>query len=121
MIRSMVTVVIVDDDRDFLGFAAGVLGDMGVEVVATARTGSAALRAVKETRPDAVLVDIGLPDLDGVELAYELAALPSRPRIVVTSSDNDALGVAGHERGELPFVPKDEIASDSMRRLLSGE
>jgi CheY-like chemotaxis protein len=118
---SMALVALVDDDADFLGLAERALVEMGVTVVATAQTAEAALRVVKESRPDVVLVDIGLPDRDGVEFGATLAAMPWKPRVVLTSSDDDALGadpIAGG--GGLPFVPKHELTGDVMRRLLLG-
>jgi CheY-like chemotaxis protein len=115
-------VALIDDDLDFLRLAERVLMDMGVTVVATAQSAATALRAVESSRPDAVLVDIGLPDRDGVDLGTTLAAMPWRPRVVLTSSDSDALGTNGREgaRG-LPFIPKNELASDAMRSLLLGD
>jgi DNA-binding NarL/FixJ family response regulator len=117
----MARVALIDDDPEFLSLTERALADMGVTVVATAQTAQAALGAVEASRPDAVLVDIGLPDRDGIDLALTLAALPWRPRVVLTSSDGDALGPDRCEgaRG-LPFIPKDELESDAVRRLLMG-
>jgi CheY-like chemotaxis protein len=69
------------------------------------------------------LVDVGLPDREGIELAFELAALPWLPRVVLTSSDWDAVDALGARDGHrtLPFVPKEELASDSVRRLLTAD
>jgi CheY-like chemotaxis protein len=117
----MAFVALIDDDPEFLSLAERALADIGVTVIATAQTAEAAERVVEASRPDAVLVDIGLPDRDGIDLAVTLAALPWRPRVVLTSSDGDALGPDRREgaRG-LPFIPKDELASDAVRRLLMG-
>lgn len=46
----------------------------------TAEDTAGAVSAANATKPDAALVDVGLPDRDGVELAYEMAELPWRPR-----------------------------------------
>jgi CheY-like chemotaxis protein len=116
------SVLVVDDDSAFLDLAARILSDMGIEVVATVHDATAALRVAGLKTPDAFLVDVGLPDLDGVELGRRLTTLPSRPRVVLTSCDRDVLGFgAGDGDPRLPFVPKAELASDSMRRLLLGE
>jgi DNA-binding response OmpR family regulator len=116
-------VLLVDDDPAFLSLAARVLEGMGVKVVATAPDAAAAVTTADLVRPDAVLVDVGLPDRDGIDLACELAALPWAPRIVLTSADRDALsGVEGLDGGcKVPFIPKEELASDSARRLLMAE
>jgi DNA-binding NarL/FixJ family response regulator len=115
------SVLLIDDDPGFLALAARIFESMGVEVVATAGDAAAAIIVAQATRPKAALVDVGLPDRDGIDLAYELAALPWRPRVVVTSTDSDA-GGAIDGRGEprrLPFVPKEELANESLRRLMS--
>ncbi len=123
MIRRMaLSVLIVDDDPTFLALATRVLEGIGVEVVATAEDVPAAIAATNATRPEAVLVDVGLPDREGLDLAYELAALPWRPRVVLTSTDTDAgRAIEPHDGGsKLPFIPKEELASPTLRGLLLG-
>src|SRR5829696_7941952 len=74
------SVLIVDDDQVFRGLARRMVVAAGLAVVAEASTVAEALAAAGRTRPDAALVDVGLPDGDGVALARELSALPWRPR-----------------------------------------
>jgi DNA-binding NarL/FixJ family response regulator len=114
--------LVVDDDPSFLSLATRVLEGIGVEVVATAEDAAGAIAAANATRPEAVLVDVGLPDRDGIDLAYELAALPWRPRVVLTSTDVDAVSAIDARDGRrgIPFFPKEELASDPLRRLLLG-
>jgi CheY-like chemotaxis protein len=89
---------------------------MGLEVVAGAPDAATAVALVERLRPDGVLVDIGLPDRDGIDLAYELAALPWKPTVVLTSSDADAVGAIDPRPGgpPLPFVPKDQLTNGSL-------
>jgi CheY-like chemotaxis protein len=117
------SVLLVDDDPEFLSLATRVLEGMGVEVVATAQTVAAAVAAANASKPDAALVDIGLPDDEGIGLAYELAALPWGPRVVLTSTDRDAVSAVEARDGspKLPFVPKDELPTATLRRLLTAE
>jgi DNA-binding NarL/FixJ family response regulator len=112
--------LLVDDDPVFLSLARRILEGMGVEVVATAESSAAAIEAAHATKPEAALVDIGLPDGDGADLGSQLAALPWRPRVVLTSSDRDILSTldAGDRRRSLPFLPKEELADGALRRLL---
>ena len=94
--------------------------ELGVGVVATADDARHGLEAAVESRPDAVLVDVGLPDRGGIDLAYELSELPWRPRVVLTSGDRDAF-TAIETRGadhRLPFIAKEELASESLRQAL---
>ena len=123
MIAGMASsVLIVDDDPAFLSLATRVLEGMGIDVVATAQSAGAAVAAANASKPDAALVDIGLPDRGGIELAYELAALPWGPRVVLTSTDEDAARAVERSDGRprLPFVPKDELPTASLRRLLTA-
>ena len=115
------TVLLVDDEPSALALAARVVQQMGLEVAATASDAGAAIEAANDTRPDAAVVDVGLPDRDGIDLAYDLAALPWGPRVVLMSTDRDAISAinARHPRDSLPFVPKEELARGRLRRLLS--
>jgi DNA-binding NarL/FixJ family response regulator len=83
-------VLLVDDDAAFRSVARFALRDAGLAVAGEADSARAALVAALCLKPEAVLVDIALPDGDGVALARELAALPWRPRVVLTSSDRYA-------------------------------
>jgi DNA-binding NarL/FixJ family response regulator len=115
-------VLIVDDDPAFLALAERVLDGLGIAVVATAEDPAGAIAAANATRPDAALVDVGLPDCEGIDLAYELAALPWRPRVVLTSSDQDAVGAIDTRDGapRPPFLPKEELLNGRLHRLLTG-
>ncbi len=115
------SVLIVDDDPTFLSLATRILTQAGFEVVATAEDAAGALSAAGDTKPDCALVDLGLPDREGVELAYELAELPWRPRVVLTSTDSDAgLGLnVADGRARLPFIAKEDLANGQLARLLA--
>jgi DNA-binding NarL/FixJ family response regulator len=75
-----------------------------------------------ETRPEAVLVDVDLPDGNGIDLAGTLAALPWSPRVVLTSVDPDAAAPEEVRRsGVRAFVSKDKLASGTLRSLLESD
>jgi two-component system nitrate/nitrite response regulator NarL len=116
------SVLLVDDDLTFRSLARRILKSLGFEVVATAQDAAAAIAAANALRPEAALVDVGLPDRDGVDLARELAALPWHPRVVLTSTDWDVASVLAAAEGcALPFVPKEELPTAPLRRLLTAE
>jgi DNA-binding NarL/FixJ family response regulator len=111
-----ISILIVDDDADFLALATRVLEAMDIEVVATAEDAASALTAAAATKPQAALVDVGLPDRDGIELGQQLAALPWRPRVVLTSTDSDA--EIASNAVTLPFLPKEDLTTERLRELL---
>ncbi len=109
-------VLVVDDDQAFRGLAARMLASFGIGEVVQAGTCAGGLEVANRVEPVAVLVDVGLPDGDGVELAGRLAAAPYAPRVVLTSSDPDAAARAG----DIPFIAKDDLADGALRALLTG-
>ena len=116
-----VSVLVVDDDARFCELAARMLTAQDMIVVGQAATIREALENVAAVRPDAVLVDVGLPDGDGVTLARRLAALPWHPRVVLTSSDRDATThEAALEAGAVGFVAKDDLPDAALADLLTG-
>jgi signal transduction histidine kinase/ActR/RegA family two-component response regulator/PAS domain-containing protein len=76
--------LLVDDNRDAADTTAELLRLMGAEV-AVAYDGASALKAVRSLRPDAILLDIGMPDMDGHEVARRLRAMGDdigHPRLI---------------------------------------
>jgi CheY-like chemotaxis protein len=117
------SVLVVDDDSAFLTLVVRILEEIGVEGVLTAPDAASAVREAEAHRPEAVLVDIGLPDRDGTDLARQLAELPWRPRVILTSTDGDA-GRAietGTAHGGFTFIPKEELVGETLQRLLRRE
>jgi DNA-binding NarL/FixJ family response regulator len=114
------SVFVVDDDPSFRRLARAILAGVGLAVAGEADSAAAALAAVGALRPAAVLVDVGLPDRDGISLARELAALPWRPRIVITSTDPEAATPSQvAASGAAAFVPKDLLPNAPLYDLLT--
>jgi len=112
------TLFIVDDDAEFRRVARGLFSDCGVEVIDEAASAAAARGALSQLRPDAVLVDVSLPDGNGIELAREFAALEWSPRVVLTSSD---AGIAADSIGDgIVFVAKEDLPTAPLLRLVSA-
>jgi CheY-like chemotaxis protein len=113
------SVLVVDDDPVFRDLARDVLAAEGLVVVAEAESVEAALDIAHALRPDAVLVDIELPDGDGLTLARRISALPWRPRVVLTSTDPDAASPEDVQRsGAEAFVAKYELPNAPLERLM---
>lgn len=78
--------VVVEDQLMFLQLLVGMLRSLaGLEVVATATTAAAGIRVCQELRPDLLILDLGLPDQDGITVAEALAAVKSEARVIVLS------------------------------------
>ena len=113
------SVLVIDDDAEFRGLIRRVLETWGHDVVGEAATVGEALQRVETLRPDALLIDIGLPDGDGMELAGRLAGLPWRPRVLLISSNADGADDATVQRlGLAGFIPKSELPGRAAQRLL---
>jgi DNA-binding NarL/FixJ family response regulator len=115
------TVLIVDDDVEFRRLAARVLAALGLRVVGEAGSVAEGAAAAAELRPDAALVDVGLPDGSGIALAAQLVELPSRPRVVVTSSDPEATSTDAVQRfGAIGFMVKEAMPDGTLAAMLTG-
>jgi len=114
--------LVVDDDPAFRDLAERFLADAGITVIAQAESAAKAMTVAEETRPEAILVDIELPDGDGITLAEALTTMPWRPRVVLTSVDPDAAGPEEVRRsGARGFLTKDELANGTLLGLLGDD
>jgi DNA-binding NarL/FixJ family response regulator len=115
-----VRVLLIDDDASFRSLAREVLCASGLDVIGEAGTAADGAAVALALEPDAILLDVGLPDRDGVQLAGELSALPWGPRILLTSSDPDATTSADAARhGACGFVRKHDLLGEGTD-LLAG-
>ena len=106
------TVLIVDDHPGFRRAARALLEAEGYLVVGESATGGGALEAVERFHPELVLLDVGLPDVDGLEVCRRLAG--TGPAVVLTSS-RDASDYPGVDRiGARGFIPKAELSGDTL-------
>jgi DNA-binding NarL/FixJ family response regulator len=113
------SVLVVDDDPAFRRLAQRILDAFGFAVVGEADSVAAAVSAAGSLRPDAVLVDVGLPDGDGLALARELSELPWRPRVLLTSTNSEAATASEvRNSGAEGFVPKNELPGAALGELL---
>jgi DNA-binding NarL/FixJ family response regulator len=114
------TVLIVDDDAQFRRVAAELLADRGYRVVGEAGSAADGLALAEELRPDAMLVDVNLPDGDGLSVAARLPANDG-PRVLLTSTDASATTdrlVRGS--GAAGFLSKADLTYAALDRYLKG-
>ncbi|HWK27308.1 MAG TPA: response regulator transcription factor [Solirubrobacter sp.] len=113
------TVLIVDDHAGFRRAARALLEADGFAIVGECATGGEGLEAALRLRPDVVLLDVGLPDLDGIEVASLLCACPAgAPKVVLTSSRDvsDFPPQLAH-CGARGFIAKAELSGAALARF----
>ena len=104
-------VMIVDDDPRFRALVRTLLEARGYVIVAEAADGAEALVAAKLASPDAALVDVQLPDTDGLVVARTLRETGNGLRVILTSTDPTLVPEAAlAESPALAVVPKAELA-----------
>jgi DNA-binding NarL/FixJ family response regulator len=125
--------VVIADDQALVrtGFRMILTAD-GIEVTAEAATGAEAIEAVRRTRPDVVLMDIRMPELDGLEATRRILGGPqaaegqsTAPRIIIlTTFDLDQYVYAALSAGASGFLLKDvtpEHLVGAVRLVRSGD
>ena len=115
----MTTVLIVDDHEAFRQSARRLLEAEGFDVVGEAPDGTTALQCARDMKPDVVVLDVQLPDLDGFEVASRMTSNDGAPVVVLTSSRDWSDSAALMERcGARGFVPKAELSGEALAALL---
>ncbi|MFF2012383.1 response regulator [Streptomyces sp. NPDC058195] len=134
------TRVLLADDQTLVrtGFRM-ILGAGGIEVVAEAANGAEAVAAVRRTRPDVVLMDVRMPEMDGLEATRRILTdpradhsvrteeppLPGRPRVIIlTTFDLDRYVYAALSAGASGFLLKDvtpEQLVSAVRTVRTGD
>ena len=112
------TVLIVDDHAGFRRVAREILEADGYLVIAESATGGEALEAAARVQPALVLLDIGLPDIDGIEVAGLLTAADGdRTVILIPSRDAADYEPLLARCGARGFIPKDELSGSAVAAL----
>ena len=116
-------VLLVDDHEEFLAVEARLL-EPEFEVVTTARDGRTALDEAARLGPDALILDISMPGLSGIETTRQLRAAGSRAKIVLLTVHGDPDYIrAGLAAGATGYVVKSRLASDlvpALREAMAG-
>ena len=112
-------VLVVDDSSGFRRLATRILNSWGHDVIEAGSVVEARIRMI-EHRPKAALLDIGLPDGNGFDLARDLLELAPTVCVIVTSTDSDAGNeLAALRVGAAAFFAKDELTSPALKLLLA--
>jgi DNA-binding NarL/FixJ family response regulator len=107
-----VRTLLADDSQRFLAVARRFLTALGLEVIGEARTGREALRLLDTLQPDLLLLDLEMPEADGLTVLRLAKARPVPPSvIVVTLHDQLEFRAAAAEAGADGFVAKRELTT----------
>ena len=107
-------ILVVDDERKIVQLARDYLEHAGFDVSA-AYDGAAAIAAARANRPDLVVLDLGLPEIDGLDVARTLRSETSVPIVMLTGRSEESDKLVGLELGAddyitKPFSPKELVA-----------
>ena len=121
-----IRVVVVDDDALVRAGLVMILGGApDIDVVAEAADGRAGLLAARAQRPDVVLMDIRMPNLDGLEATEAFGSWPDPPKVIVlTTFDADDYVVRALGAGASGFLLKDTAPAaivEAIRRVADGD
>ena len=110
----MKTILVVDDEPKIAALARDYLEHAGFAVL-TAGDGPSALTTIRQRRPDLVVLDLGLPGLDGLDVTRELRRESSIPIVMLTARDDELDKLLGLELGAddyltKPFSPRELVA-----------
>lgn len=119
--------IVLADDQDLVraGFRVILESEPGFRVVGEAADGAEAVEAVRRHRPDVVCLDVQMPNVDGLEAARRIAALPEPPAVLVlTTFDHDDALFQALEAGASGFLLKNaspERLIDAVRTVAAGD
>ena len=120
---SRARILLADDHAEFLAVVTGLL-EPEFEVVTTANSGRAALEEAARLAPDALILDISMPGMTGIEAARRLHASGSGSKVIfLTVHDDPDYVRAGLAAGASGYVIKSRLASDlisALREALAG-
>jgi two-component system KDP operon response regulator KdpE len=102
---SLDRILVVDDEPQIQRFLKPALNAAGYDVVEAA-TGAEALKAVATAAPDVVILDLGLPDMDGKEVVAQLRGWSQIPIIILSARDRESEKIASLDLGADDYVEK---------------
>jgi CheY-like chemotaxis protein len=116
-LRHQKCILVVDDDPDALDLAVAMIEGNGYEIQ-TATTGREALEAIERQRPDAVILDLMLPEMDGFEVVHRMSLNPewrSIPVILLTARDLSHEERRALDMGTARIIQKGTFSRDELQ------
>lgn len=112
----MIHILLVDDEPSLIAVLEPVLGAAGYRVT-TAADGASASRRASEEQPDVVLLDLGLPDMDGKEVIRNIRAKSGAPIIVISARHQESEKITALDEGADDYVNKPFEIGELMARI----
>jgi two-component system KDP operon response regulator KdpE len=109
-------ILIVDDEPNILGTVAPLLRSRGYEVL-SAMTGRAGLDTAERDKPDLIVLDLGLPDMDGVDVCRQMRQATGVPILVLSARGAEGDKVAALDAGADDYVTKPFGAEELLARI----
>lgn len=111
------TILVVEDDQDIQEYISQLLIDHNYNVISTSN-GAAALKLIKRTQPDLVLLDLGLPDISGESILMQLhKEYPDLRIVILTAKDSPENKVHGLNLGADDYLTKPFNADELLARI----
>jgi two-component system KDP operon response regulator KdpE len=111
-----VRVLVVDDEAPIQRFLKPALAASGYDVI-TAENGREALHLIATAAPDVIVLDLGLPDMDGKDVLAQARIFSQVPVIVLSARDREAEKIAALDLGANDYVEKPFAIGELMARL----
>ena len=109
-------IMIVEDEKSIAGFIKAILNSNGYDAM-VAQSGSEALTMISSHCPDLVVLDLGLPDMDGMEIITRVRSWTQLPIIVVSARGNEQDKVSALEMGADDYITKPFGAAELLARI----
>ncbi|MCL4562036.1 MAG: response regulator transcription factor [Chloroflexi bacterium] len=118
---SLIRVLLVDDNHEFLEATARFLStDPSIEIVGHALSGKDVLTQVPSLKPDLVLMDLAMPDMNGLEATRQVKTYPQAPRVIIlTFHDNDEYRSAASAVQVDGFIAKSDLGVELLPMIHS--
>jgi two-component system, OmpR family, KDP operon response regulator KdpE len=116
MTGSQPTILVIDDEQQILRAMRTILGQHNYRVI-TASDGAEGLALATASMPDVIILDLGLPDMDGIEVCAQIRAWSLIPIIVLSARDNDTDKVSALDKGADDYLTKPFSVDELLARV----
>lgn len=110
------SIIIIEDEKNICNFIENVLTPQNYQIV-TAGTGSEGLRLITSLNPDLILLDLGLPDMDGLDLISKVRSWSTVPIIVISARTLERSKVAALDMGADDYLTKPFGTNELLARI----